>query len=183
MKINEIEGFPKELLKKKTLKLYKAFIFEEPNTEMKVNENVALMGITPEAAVNLLLETIPLEVFDDKWQEAFIDLMNRPGSDDNPTKPLWSNMTISKHENSVTIDMDKTIVCFAVFEFPLDKLKEVDLVDGSEILYFLNGILGICLKDKEYTITVEEKRLCSFKVKVDVETEQRFISNLKMEDV
>lgn len=183
MKITEIEGFPKELLKGKTLKLYKAFIFEEPNTEMKVSENVELMGITPEAAVNLLLEDIPLEVFDDKWQEAFEDLIGKPSSDYNKTKPMWKNMTITKHENTVTIDMDNTTICFAVFEFPMKELKKVDLVDGSEMTHFLNDILGICLKDKTYRVNVEEKRLVSFRVKADAETEQRFISNLKMEDI
>ena len=59
--IEEVNGFPKEVLKKKHIPLYKAFIIHDPEAVMNVNSNIDILAITAEAAVAALVNTLPLE--------------------------------------------------------------------------------------------------------------------------
>ena len=52
MKITDIEGFPKSLLKKKHVELYKAFVVDDPDKELNVDTSIDMLAITKEAAVN-----------------------------------------------------------------------------------------------------------------------------------
>lgn len=61
MTIKDVENFPKEILKKKNLEFYKAFIIHDPSEIMKVNSNIDLLGITMEAAVASLVNTLPID--------------------------------------------------------------------------------------------------------------------------
>lgn len=61
MTIKDVENFPKEILKKKNLEFYKAFIIHDPSETMKVNSNIDLLGITMEAAVASLVNTLPID--------------------------------------------------------------------------------------------------------------------------
>ena len=65
MKIDEIKGFPKDLLKKKTLTLYKAFQIKDPDDEMQVNVSADLLAITEVAAVEQFLRTTSFLDFTD----------------------------------------------------------------------------------------------------------------------
>ena len=59
--IHDINGFPKELLKKKHMPLYKAFIIHDPETAMNVNSNIDILAISKEAAVASLVNELPLD--------------------------------------------------------------------------------------------------------------------------
>ena len=61
MKINEVQGFPKELLKHKTVPLYKAFLFTDSEEEMKINTSIDLLAISKEAALEVLVNESPIE--------------------------------------------------------------------------------------------------------------------------
>ena len=61
MKINEIKGFPKELLKGKTIPLYKAYFFADSEDEMKINTSIDLLSISKEAAVEQLVNELPMQ--------------------------------------------------------------------------------------------------------------------------
>ena len=61
MKINEVEGFPKELLKGKTVPLYKAFCFTNSEEEMKINTSIDMLAISKEDALVELINQSPLE--------------------------------------------------------------------------------------------------------------------------
>ena len=61
MKINEVEGFPKELLKGKTVPLYKAFFFTNSEEEMKINTSIDMLAISKEDALVELINQSPLE--------------------------------------------------------------------------------------------------------------------------
>lgn len=65
MKITEVEKFPKSSLKKKTVPLYKAFIINDPDDEMKININIDLLAITEERAVNTLVNELRINNVDE----------------------------------------------------------------------------------------------------------------------
>lgn len=74
MKINEIEGFPKELLKGKTVSLYKAYLFENSEDEMNINTSIDLLAISKEAALEQMMNDIPLE---STWNDLLTKLWDR----------------------------------------------------------------------------------------------------------
>lgn len=65
MKLKDLEGFPKNLLKKKSLPTYKAFIISDPEEYMDIKVDVDLLAITEEAAVRALINDLPLEEIQD----------------------------------------------------------------------------------------------------------------------
>ena len=66
----DIPDFPKDLLKKKTLNLYKAYLVKDPDERLTVNRNIDLLAITPEDAVPNLLDNIPLEGLEEMQQSS-----------------------------------------------------------------------------------------------------------------
>jgi hypothetical protein len=187
MKITEVEGIPQEVLKGKSLPLYKAFVFSKPGKEMVVNENADMMALTPEAAVYQLLREIPLEVFENVMNNVLTDMMCWDSTygnlDEDDKEYLYNNMSIEyKDKTLYKIEMKDVVVNFAIFKMDLNDLKKKDLVDGGSD-YFENGVIGITLKDKLYKLDVEEKQLLSFKLQVNLENESRLISNIKLKDI
>jgi len=61
MTIADVKGFPKELLKKKYVPVYKAFIVVDEEMVMNVNCDIDVLAITKEAAVASLINELPLE--------------------------------------------------------------------------------------------------------------------------
>lgn len=61
MKLKELEGFPKTLLKKKSLPVYKAFIITDPEEYMDIKVDVDLLALTEEAAVRSMINELSLE--------------------------------------------------------------------------------------------------------------------------
>ena len=61
MFITDVKSFPKELLKKKKVPLYKAFIIHDVGTKMEVNSSIDILSITKEAAIASLVNELPLE--------------------------------------------------------------------------------------------------------------------------
>ena len=65
MKLKELEGFPKTLLKKKSLPVYKAFIITDPEEYMDVKVDIDLLALSEEAAVKAMINELPLEEIPD----------------------------------------------------------------------------------------------------------------------
>ena len=61
MKIKEVESFPKALLKKKKIPLYRAFIIKDADEVMNINSSIDLLAITKEDAVIQLVNELPEE--------------------------------------------------------------------------------------------------------------------------
>jgi hypothetical protein len=206
MKITEVEGIPSDLLKGDTLPLYKAFIFAKPGKEMKVNESAEFMALSPEAAVNQLLQEIPVDEFnkvlnkeifgiDDPecyaGENAFSTTVTRLfgnfgkniGMDSEDRQHLYDNLSVEYNKKTgYKITVSNAVVNFAVFNMNLEDLKEKDLVDGGTD-YFRDGVIGITLKDKLYDLDVSEMALLSFHLVVNEETGNRSISHIKLKDV
>ena len=138
MKINEVEGFPKELLKGKTVPLYKAFFFTNSEEEMKINTSIDMLAISKEDALVELINQSPLE---------------------DTILSTWSGNTISfaviKLDKADLLTKDLVDEGDIFFENGIisvtlrDKLYKVDVVD-----YILRNI-SIQIDDKT------QRRICS----------------------
>lgn len=73
MKINEVKGIPKELLKGKTVPLYKAFVLTNSEDEMKINTSIDLLAISKEDAVQELINNIEMG----ELYQSLMDLSNK----------------------------------------------------------------------------------------------------------
>lgn len=140
MLLKDVENIPKEILKKKNVEFYKAFIIHDPADTMRVNSNIDILGITQEAAVASLVNTLPLD-------EA--------------------------------LDIKGKCISFAIFRITKEELAEKDLTDAGDIS-FENGLISITLKDKIYTIDVEDKIVEDITIEIDPKTEYRICTDIKL---
>ena len=191
MKITDVKGIPADALKKKALPLYKAFIFPKDDMEMQVNVNIDLLGLTPEAAVQRLLQDIPVEVFTEEMDEKIENLFEldpSPDKDDgikgfDVIRSFGESMQITHSNDGVhKVNMKNTVVAFAVFKMDVEDLKSKSLVDGDED-YFKDDIIAITLSDKKYKLDVDEKKLLSFKLVINPVNEERVISGIELKDI
>lgn len=137
MKINEIENFPKELLKKKTLNLYKAFIIKDSEDEMRINQSADLLAITEEDAV--------------------ADLIKNSISSENPIQPNTEisfavfKVDLKDMENKELLDNGEDYFKDGILFITLkDKIYKIDVYDKIITGYDYNDnvISGITLIDK-----------------------------------
>lgn len=191
MKITDVKGIPTDALKKKSLPLYKAFIFPKDDMEMQVNVNIDLLGLTPEAAVQRLLQDIPVEVFTEEMDEKIENLFELDPSSDKDDgikgfdviRSFGESMQITHSNDGVhKVNMKNTVVAFAVFKMDVEDLKSKSLVDGDED-YFKDDIIAITLSDKKYKLDVDEKKLLSFKLVINPVNEERVISGIELKDI
>lgn len=191
MKITDVKGIPADALKKKSLPLYKAFIFPKDDMEMQVNVNIDLLGLTPEAAVQRLLQDIPVEVFTEEMDEKIENLFELDPSSDKDDgikgfdviRSFGESMQITHSNDGVhKVNMKNTVVAFAVFKMDVEDLKSKSLVDGDED-YFKDDIIAITLSDKKYKLDVDEKKLLSFKLVINPVNEERIISGIELKDI
>ena len=191
MKITDVKGIPADALKKQSLPLYKAFIFPKDDMEMQVNVNIDLLGLTPEAAVQRLLQDIPVEVFTEEMDEKIENLFEldpSPDKDDgikgfDVIRSFGESMQITHSNDGVhKVNMKNTVVAFAVFKMDVEDLKSKSLVDGDED-YFKDDIIAITLSDKKYKLDVDEKKLLSFKLVINPVNEERVISGIELKDI
>lgn len=191
MKITDVKGIPADALKKKSLLLYKAFIFPKDDMEMQVNVNIDLLGLTPEAAVQRLLQDIPVEVFTEEMDEKIENIFDLdPNSDRDDgikgfdvIRSFGESMQITNSSDGVRkVNMKNTMVAFAVFKMDVEDLKSKSLVDGDED-YFKDDIIAITLSDKKYKLDVDEKKLLSFKLVINPVNEERVISGIELKDI
>ena len=171
--------------------LYKAFIFPKDDMEMQVNVNIDLLGLTPEAAVQRLLQDIPVEVFTEEMDEKIENLFEldpSPDKDDgikgfDVIRSFGESMQITHSNDGVhKVNMKNTVVAFAVFKMDVEDLKSKSLVDGDED-YFKDDIIAITLSDKKYKLDVDEKKLLSFKLVINPVNEERVISGIELKDI
>ena len=122
MKITEIEGFPKALLKKKEIPLYKAFIILDSDDVMNINSNIDILSITQEAAVISLVNELPLD-----------DAMNLKGKiisfaiiklqkDDLLTKDIVDEGEPYFQNDNIAITLDKKIFKIDVEDKMIEEL-------------------------------------------------------------
>lgn len=189
MYITDVKGIPAEVLKKKTFTLYKAFIFPKEDMEMKVNTNIELLGLTPEAAVKKLLQDIPVEVFTTEMDEKIDSLFEPQPSEKDDVKvgfdlikSLGETMQIVNDKDGIRkVNMKNTMIAFAIFKMDMEDLKSKSLVDGDED-FFKDDVIAITLSDKKYKLDVNEKRLASFKLAINPANEERIISGIELKE-
>ena len=153
MKITDIEGFPKSLLKKKHVELYKAFVVEDPDKELNVDTSIDMLAITKEAAVNEFVNENK-DFLNDFTDSIF----------DKDGKPYIISLVIFK--------MDKDDLLS----------KELVLPEGTDVV-FEHDIIPITLKNKIYKIEVKDMRLMSISIDIDNKTERRICSCIELADV
>lgn len=188
MTLSEIKGFPEKLLKGKEVNLYKAFFFiredlkkDDDDQKMHVNESMEMLAISPEAAVDHLLYSIPAE--------AYVAQMNNIVDESIQEKEwLYRNMIIEQKESKdntdiLTVTMDNIEVAFLQLIFPCDELLKKDLLSEGEEVFFDGNILSVTLTGKEYKMDVFDKKLLSFKVEINGDTGKKVISKVKLEDI
>ena len=143
MFIEEVKGFPKEILKKKKVPFYKAFIIHDVGTELKVNSDIDILAITQEAAVASLVNELPLEEAMNIKGEIVSFAIFRLKKDDFISKPV--------------VDAGETFFEKDLLSLTLkDKLFDVDVEDK---------------RIDDITIDIDEKteyRICSNIKLVDV---------------
>lgn len=184
MKFTELEGIPKSLLKKKRIPFYKAYPFLKEGEEMKVNENIDLLALTPEAAVEKYLKDIDLNEFAKNYQEIFASIMGFGdkkiiGESNLTYQDFYINF--GDKGNPDRIKMHNLLVPFAVILVSTEDLKTIDLVDVGDD-YFQNDVVAITLKDKDIKIDLEELRFISFDMTVDANSGKRVISNVELKE-
>lgn len=140
MLLKDVKNIPNEILKKKNIDFYKAFIIHDPDDTMRVNSNIDILGITEEAAVASLVNTLPLED---------------------------------------ALDIKGKCISFAIFRIKKEELMEKDLVDAGDIK-FENGLISVTLRDKIYTIDVEDKIIENIDIDINPKTEYRLCTNIKL---
>lgn len=196
MKITELKGITKEMLKQKTLPLYKAFIFHENGQEMKVNENADYLALSEEAAVRQLLLNTPMGIFRDKVNDGVRGFFGKDGfnlfgekvedtnEDDTEDVKFFDRMQVTTDGDGKVekVDCKNAVINFAVFYMDLDDLKEKDLVEGGMDYFDENGVLGITLQNKVYKVDLDTKALASFKIRLDGD-EKTVISGIKLKEV
>ena len=184
-KITDIKEIPTNLLKEDTFNVYKAYFFdstksEEEDYQMQVNENVDMFGITPEAAINELLHSIPTEVFVAQMNAEFEELTGvDPGK-----KWIYQNMLVTvegkvKDKDICTVEMNDIVVPILTISFDMNDLKEKHLVEDTDEAVFHDDILGITLSDKKYELYCSMYQLVSFKIMIGADG-TREISDIKI---
>lgn len=184
-KITDIKEIPTNLLKEDTFNVYKAYFFdstksEEEDYQMQVNENVDMFGITPEAAINELLHSIPTEVFVAQMNAEFEELTGvDPGK-----KWIYQNMLVTvegkvKDKDICTVEMNDIVVPILTISFDMNDLKEKDLIEDTDEAVFHDDILGITLSDKRYELYCSMYQLVSFKIMIGADG-TREISDIKI---
>lgn len=182
MKFTELEGVPKTLLKKKRVPFYKAFPFLKDDGEMKINENVDLLALTPKAAIEKWLMDIDPTEFTKHYVDVFNSMMS---PDQLASNKDWTYsdfiMTCGSKDKPDEVTMHNLLVPFAVVLVSTEDLKTMDLLDAGDD-YFQNDVVAITLKGKDIKIDLEELRFVSFKMKIDPKTGKKIISNVKLKE-
>lgn len=184
MKFTELEGISKSLLKKKRVPFYKAYPFLKDGETMKVNENIDLLALTPEAAVEKYLKDVDLNEFVKNYNDIFESLMSNDDKSINNKFDLPFQdvvITFGDKNNPDKIKMNNLLVPFAVILVSTEDLKNIDLVDVGDD-YFQNDVVAITLKDKDIKIDLEELQFVSFKMKYDSKSGKRVIMDIKLKE-
>lgn len=185
--IKDVKEIPAKMLKKDTLDVYKAYFFNKESDEdhkMVVNENIDMFGLTPEAAVQELLESIPSEVFIAQMNNQFEEIA---GTVDSGKKWLYESMVVSfegkvKDNDVCMVEMKDVIVPILVLHMNMDDLKEKPIIKDSDEYVFHDDIIGITLEDKLYEMECGTQRLVSFKAMINADG-TRQLSDITLEVV
>ena len=109
MKITEVEHFPKELLRKKSVSLYKAFIIHDQDEVMNIDSNIDILAITEEAAVTSLVNELPLDEAMDIKGKIISFAIFKLLKDDFVTKPVVDHGDVFFNRNMLSITLKNKI--------------------------------------------------------------------------
>lgn len=184
-KITDIKEIPSKMLKEETFDVYKAYFFdaaksEEEDYQMKVNENIDMFGLTPEAAVKELLHSIPTEVFVAQMNAEFSELTGL----DPEKKWIYDNMLVTfdgkvKDNDVCSVEMTDLVVPILTIKLDTDDLKSKELIEDTDEAVFHDDVIGITLKDKKYELMCSMQQLVSFKVMVNASGDRQ-VSEIKL---
>lgn len=182
-KITDVKEIPSKLLKEDTFDVYKAYFFDntkEDDYKMQMNENVDMFGITPEAAVNELLHSIPTEVFVAQMNAEFDELFGF----DPEKKWIYDSMIVTvdgkvKDNDLCTVEMTDIVVPILTIRIDMKDLKEKELIEDAEEVVFHDDVIGITMSDKKYEMLCTIYQLVSFKIMINADG-TRQVSDIKL---
>lgn len=185
-KITDVKDIPSKLLKGDTFDVYKAYFFDntkEDDYKMQMNENVDMFGITPEAAVNELLRSIPTEVFVAQMNAEFDELRGI----DPEKKWIYDSMLVTfdgkvKDNDLCTVEMTDIVVPILTIRIDMEDLKEKELIEDTEEVVFHDDVIGITMSDKKYEMLCTIYQLVSFKIMVSADG-TRQITDIKLKEI
>lgn len=187
--IKDVKEIPSKMLKGDTFDVYKAYFFNKEQDEdykMSVNENVDMFGITPEAAVNELLRSIPSEVFVAQVNGELDELLGGNGIDSDK-KWIYRDLIVNldgkvKDRDVFVVEMTDVVVPILTIHLNMEDLKDKNLIEDSEEVVFHDDVIGLTLTDKLYEIECGMQRLVSFKITIGTDG-FREVSEIKLEEV
>jgi len=173
----------------KKVPLYKAFPFIGEDDEMKINENIDLLALSPEAAIANYFRTVDINElrgtidrksseFNDIFLASIETLIETFGK----MSDFKGGSFKAKKDNDLwtSFDAKRLMIPIAVVYVDADDLRTQDLIDNGDP-FFENEVISITLKGKKIEIDLEEKFLVSFQVKIDNNGHTR-IKNIVVED-
>lgn len=185
-KITDVKEIPSEMLKADTFDIYKAYFFDntkEDDYKMQINENVDMFGITPEAAVNELLRTVPSEIFVAQMNAEFDEMVGI----DPEKKWIYDNMVVTvdgkvKDNDLCTVEMTNIVVPILTIRIDMDDLKEKELIEDGKEVVFHDDVIGITLSDKKYEMFCTMHQLVSFKIMINADG-SRQITDISLKEI
>ena len=131
MTITDVKGFPKELLKKKYVPLYKAFIVVDEEMVMNVNCDIDVLAISKEAAVASLINELPLEEANDIRGKVISFAIFKLLKEDFVTKPVVDAGDIFFENDILSITLRHKIYEIDVCDTRIDEVT-IDIDPRTE---------------------------------------------------
>lgn len=132
MKLKDLEGFPKNLLKKKSLPIYKAFIITDPEEYMDVKVDIDLLAITEEAAVRALINDLPLDEIQDVKGKTISFAIITIEKESLDTKDVVDHGDIYFKDEILSITLKDKIYQIDVYDKILEDVT-IDIDENTEI--------------------------------------------------
>lgn len=131
MTIAEVKGFPKELLKKKNVPLYKAFIVVDEEMVMNVNCDIDVLAISKEAAVASLINELPLEEANDIRGKVISFAIFKLLKEDFITKPVVDAGDVYFENDMLSITLRNKLYDIDVCDVRIDEVT-IDIDPRTE---------------------------------------------------
>lgn len=148
--LNDI-GLPKDILKKKKFRLYKAYILKDGD-EMNVQADIDIYGLDFISATKYLLSNMDIN------QLMELSFMDNDKQRSNPT-----------------------LISFLILTFDTEDIINKPLLLTDSDIYYKDNNLSVSIRDKPYKISVQDKYCKDVKIEINPENEIKTITNLVLE--
>lgn len=144
-------GLPKDILKKKKFRLYKAYVLKDGD-EMDVSVDFDVYGLSHISAAKHLLSNM-----DNNDLMEFI----------NKTPPI----------NTI----NPQLISFLVMTFDTEDILHTPLLSSEGDVYYKDDVLSYTLRDKQYKISVEDRLVRDIEIDINPANEIKTITNIILE--